>query len=168
MAPTIGEGTLVCKTAEIEGDVSIGKDCIIHPTANIIAKDGPIVIGDSCIIEEQVKIINEGRDATMTIGSFNVFEMGSQFYGPKVGDSNVLEAKSYAGPSVEIGDACRIGASLQLKATETLTSGVVVYGKDTRRVDQKALAAKGAASENLTLQLNALKKILPKFHSMKS
>lgn len=81
-----------------------------------------------------------GRDATMTIGSFNVFEMGSQFYGPKVGDSNVLEAKSkckslqtleaivwsiwlaigYAGPSVEIGDACRIGASLQLKATEVI------------------------------------------------
>ncbi|GFT98516.1 hypothetical protein NPIL_298951, partial [Nephila pilipes] len=40
------------------GEITIGSRTVIHPKAHIIAEAGPIVIGESNLIEEQVKIIN--------------------------------------------------------------------------------------------------------------
>lgn len=51
-------GAVVCVEAEVTGDVKIGTKTIIHPCAKIIAKNGPILIGDFNIIEELTTIIN--------------------------------------------------------------------------------------------------------------
>lgn len=32
--------------------------CVIHPRSTLLAMAGPIVIGDKCIIEENVVIVN--------------------------------------------------------------------------------------------------------------
>lgn len=38
---------------------SLGTQTVVHPGAQILAEDGPIVIGDSNLIQEQVTIINK-------------------------------------------------------------------------------------------------------------
>lgn len=47
----------MCEEARLRGDITISKDCIIHPMATIIAEAGPIVIEEGCLIEEQSKIL---------------------------------------------------------------------------------------------------------------
>jgi len=32
--------------------------CVVHPRSTLLAMSGPIVIGDKCIIEENVVIVN--------------------------------------------------------------------------------------------------------------
>uniref|UniRef100_A0A8C4NDS4 Dynactin subunit 6 n=1 Tax=Eptatretus burgeri TaxID=7764 RepID=A0A8C4NDS4_EPTBU len=54
----IAPGAVVCVESEIRGDVTIGARTVVHPKARIIAEAGPIIIGESNLIEEQVLIIN--------------------------------------------------------------------------------------------------------------
>ncbi|GBM49687.1 hypothetical protein AVEN_274347-1 [Araneus ventricosus] len=79
----IGPGAVVCKESELVGEITIGSRTVIHPKARIIAEGGPIIIGESNLIEEQVQIINKGNpkdpdsQVTMIIGANNVFEVGA-------------------------------------------------------------------------------------------
>lgn len=56
----IGKGAVVCAEADLKGDVTIGEKTVIHPKVKILAYGGPIVIGESCLIEEQSLILNRG------------------------------------------------------------------------------------------------------------
>ena len=53
------EDTSVCVTAKIIGHVTIGSKTVVHPKAEIIAEDGPIVIGEGNLVEEKARIINK-------------------------------------------------------------------------------------------------------------
>lgn len=55
---TIQHGALVCDESKLRGEITIGANSIIHPSAVIYAESGPIIIGDHCIIEEKAKIIH--------------------------------------------------------------------------------------------------------------
>jgi dynactin-6 len=48
----------VCQEAELIGDITIEEGTVVHPKARILAKGGPIIIGQNNIIEEQVVIEN--------------------------------------------------------------------------------------------------------------
>lgn len=52
----IASGAIVCEESKLRGDITIGANTIIHPCAIINAESGPIIIGDNCLIEEQVQI----------------------------------------------------------------------------------------------------------------
>jgi phenylacetic acid degradation protein len=54
--PSVGEGTWIAPSAEIIGDVTIGKNCYIGFGAIIRGDFGPIEIGNESAIEESVNI----------------------------------------------------------------------------------------------------------------
>ena len=58
----LSDGCIVCKSAVLVGDISIGSGTVVHPFARIIAKTGPVVIGDNNIIEEMAEIVNDDRE----------------------------------------------------------------------------------------------------------
>ena len=163
--PKIGVGSIVCKEAEIRGEVIIGSKTVIHPKARILAVGGPIKIGDGNLIEEQTCIINHGDNADgdtiiMEIGNNNFFEVGSHCEAIKVGNNNMFECKSKVGRHVVLGDGCVIGACCELTTNETLLDNTVIYGKDCqRRVQSEQPVAQ-------TLQLDFLTKVLPNYHHL--
>ena len=92
--------------------------------------------GEGNLIEEQSEIVNRadgvegegGTVAVMIIGNNNVFEVGSVSESLKIGDSNILEAKSYVGRSTSLSHGCIIGAGCRLTTDEVLTENTVIYG----------------------------------------
>ena len=64
----------------------------------------------------------------MIIGNNNVFEVGSVSQSLKIGDSNILEAKSYVGRGTSLSHGCIIGAGCRLTTDEVLTENSVIYG----------------------------------------
>lgn len=57
---TIGSGMSCPFKVHTEGLIdSMSKGSIIHPSAQILANNGDIVIGENCIIEERVVIQNK-------------------------------------------------------------------------------------------------------------
>jgi dynactin 6 len=49
----------ICQDIDIRGDITIGAGTVIHPKATIYALSGSIVIGEGCVIEENVVIVNQ-------------------------------------------------------------------------------------------------------------
>jgi O-acetyl-ADP-ribose deacetylase len=62
--PSIGEGTWIAPSADIIGDVTIGRHCYIGFGAIIRGDFGPIRIGDESAIEEAV-VIHEAESVTI-------------------------------------------------------------------------------------------------------
>lgn len=107
----IAPGAIVCVESEVRGDVKIGTRTIVHPCAKILATDGPIVIGESNIVEEMVVIENRYNKIvhisvqiveclntyrskeTLHIGNNNVFEVGAKVTAKSVGEGNLFEMK---------------------------------------------------------------------------
>jgi carbonic anhydrase/acetyltransferase-like protein (isoleucine patch superfamily) len=56
LKPRIGDGTWVAPSADIIGDVTIGKNCYIGFGAVIRADFGPIIIGSESLIEDSVVV----------------------------------------------------------------------------------------------------------------
>lgn len=55
----MAQGAVVCVEASFQGEVKIGSGTVVHPCARILATGGPIIIGESNIIEERVVIENK-------------------------------------------------------------------------------------------------------------
>ena len=54
---------------------------MVHPSARILAEGGPIIIGESNLVQEKAVIINKKTDSeekrTLVIGDGNVFSIAS-------------------------------------------------------------------------------------------
>lgn len=162
--------TLICKEKTvIVGDVTIGQECVVHPTAHIVAKNGPIVIGNNNLIEERVTILNN-RNEPMIIGDHNVFEVDSYCESPRVGHNNIMEAKSSIGPDTALSNGCIIGAGCCLNEKTTmqkseylreLPNNTVITGSNLARRVVDNLPSSSHAS-----QLDFLRKILPNYQKL--
>ena len=71
----------------------------------------------------------------------------------KIGDSNILEAKSFVGRNMNLSNGCIVGAGCRLTAEETLAENSVVYGG----VCSRRLAKERPAPQ--TLQIDFLSKV---------
>ncbi|RZC38186.1 hypothetical protein BDFB_011836, partial [Asbolus verrucosus] len=160
---------LVCEESKLRGDVTIGSGTIIHPSATILAEAGPIIIGDCCLIEEQVKIIHrlpfdqQDKENTpvLIIGSHNVFEVDCHVESPKIGNNNVFESKCFVGNKVTVTNGCTVGAGCKITQEQILKENVVVYG-------EKCYMREGLDRPGLqTLQMETLAKMLPNYHHIR-
>ncbi|CAH0390980.1 unnamed protein product [Bemisia tabaci] len=164
---SIAAGSVVCKDIKLLGIVTIGAQNVVHPRASILAENGPIVIGDGNIFEEQTVIRNKlpkdasGQPQTLFIGNNNMFEVSCVCEAKAVGDNCVLEAKCYVGPEVEITNGCFIGAACRLTLPEKLPENFSVCGTNHLR---KIMSDKPLS---LALQRDHLAKVLPNYHHLK-
>lgn len=159
---TAGSSLICREKTVILGDVTIGPECVIHPTTTIIAKSGPIVIGSGNLIEERVQIINN-RPEPMIIGDNNAFEVDSRSEAQKIGDYNILEAKSSVGPNIQLTNRCIIGAGCTVSGDDStiLRPNTVITGLNSNRRVVQDIPASSHSS-----QLDFLRKILPNYQKL--
>lgn len=100
--------SVIAQDVDLVGEVTIGANCIIHPSCTIVAL-GPIIFGSGCIVEEQSVICNR-RKTRMEIGEGNLFSVGCRVEASRIGSWNVFEGKSRVSVDVVIGNHCVIGA----------------------------------------------------------
>ncbi|CAH1365045.1 hypothetical protein MTP99_001351 [Tenebrio molitor] len=162
-------GALVCEESKLRGDITIGSGTIIHPSATILAEAGPIIIGECCLIEEQVKIIHrlpfdqQDKENTpvLIIGNHNVFEVDCHIESPKIGNCNVFESKCFVGNKVTVTNGCIIGAGCKVTQEQILKENVIIYG-------EKCQMREGLDRPGLqTLQMETLSKMLPNYHHIR-
>jgi len=178
-------GAVVCVEAELTGDVRIGLKTIIHPCAKILAKNGPIIIGDFNIIEEMTTIVNWSTEP-MVIGNNNVFEVSSVVMAKSVGDHNVFETKCFVGEGIVIPNGCTFGAATSVgMGRDVLESGKMLGSgsggseknlpiRETSVLDNSVFYGEplkhriaGEKPAMQTLQIDFLAKILPNYHHVK-
>lgn len=130
-----------CEDSIFEGDITVSTGCIIHPRVTIIAKSGPIIIGDNCLIEEYTTIIydtnadgqsetDSDKAPTLVIGANNVFEVGCHVRATKIGEKNIFESKCNVSAAVKVTNNCIIGAGCQLLGAQTLPENTIIHGRN--------------------------------------
>ena len=64
-----------CKTSKVQGDVTLGDGCVLHPTSRVHAAEGAsISIGAGCVLEE-LSVIEAPPGASVVIGEGNLLEV---------------------------------------------------------------------------------------------
>ncbi|KAH7479412.1 hypothetical protein PRIC1_009049 [Phytophthora ramorum] len=123
----------VCATAELQGDISVGEHCAVHPGACIRAAGGPIVLGERCFVEDGAVLASDGPDG-LHVGSGNLFESGSDVRSARVGDGNWFEPKAQARAGSVIGSNCLIGSGVVVAAGERVPDNSILVAVRAQRV----------------------------------
>lgn len=141
-------GATVCESdmSVFRGDLSISTGSVVHPSATIIAKSGPIILGENCLVEEFATIIydlgdddenmneenttNNEKQRTLIIGPNNVFEVGCTVRAIQIGEGNVFECKSKVSERSRISNHCVIGAGCYLDESSLLPEKTVIFGNN--------------------------------------
>lgn len=93
------------KMAYIDENVSIGKGTVIYPCAVI---EGDVTIGEDCVIGQNTRIIDSVIGEGTTIQS-------SVITGSKVGSNTNIGPFAYLRPGSDIGNDCRVGDFVEIK-----------------------------------------------------
>lgn len=93
------------KAAYIDEDVIIGKDTIIYPG---VILEGKTVIGESCIIGQNSRIVNSN------IGN-NTETQSSVILDSQVGNNTKIGPFAYLRPNTKLGDHVKVGDFVEVK-----------------------------------------------------
>uniref|UniRef100_M4BXM3 Dynactin subunit 6 n=1 Tax=Hyaloperonospora arabidopsidis (strain Emoy2) TaxID=559515 RepID=M4BXM3_HYAAE len=140
MAQHIASSAAVCIGAQLEGAVTVGEQSALHPGATVCAKEGSIVLGERCFVEDGA-VLMSNAPSEMLIGSGNLFESGCLVHSRRVGHNNWFEPKSEARDGSVIGSNCLIGSGVVVASGECVPDNTILVAVqmpcgDVRRVTQ--------------------------------
>ncbi|RXK40580.1 hypothetical protein M231_02035 [Tremella mesenterica] len=114
---TVHSTAIICADTDLRGEVTIGAGTVIHPKASIYGLGGGVVIGEDCIVEEGVVIVNRGPEI-MRIGRENHFMVQCHIQAQEIGDFNIFQPRSRVSSGVIITNRCVLG--IYPKPSQTL------------------------------------------------
>lgn len=148
--PKVGEGTYISKSAEIIGDVTIGKKCFIGPGAKIKGDYGTIVIGDENSIQENC-VLHARPGEVCRIGNRTTIGHGAIIHTCTVKDSAVIGMGAIVSDFAEIGVWGVVGEGCVVKNNQQIPDGNIAVGIPAKII--------GTVNEDYKTQWNKYKDI---------
>lgn len=102
-SPVLGEGTYVDPSADVLGDVTLGRGCWVGPGARLRGDYGTIVIGDFTAVEDNC-VVHARPGETTRLGSW--VTVG---HGAIVHNVGVIEDYAVVGMGAVVSDWARVG-----------------------------------------------------------
>ncbi|MBC2716346.1 MAG: gamma carbonic anhydrase family protein [Desulfobacteraceae bacterium] len=125
LKPTVGAGTWIAPSAEIIGNVTIGKNCYIGFGAVIRGDFGPIIIGNESLIEENVVI----HTATCTeIGNRVIVGHMAMIHDAIIKDGSLVGMKAMICEGVVIGEGSIIAEQTLVIKNQQIPPGKIYAG----------------------------------------
>jgi len=125
--PVIGDGTYVSETADIIGDVVIGKRCYIGPGAKIKGDYGSVIIGDETSVQENC-VVHARPGDICKIGSRVNAGHGSILHNCTVKDFAVIGMGAIVSDYAVVGEWCAIGEGCVVKNDQNIPPGKIAVG----------------------------------------
>lgn len=123
--PLIDESVFVAKSADIIGNVKIGKDSSLWYNAVVRGDEGPISIGENTNIQD-CSIVH--GDADTIIGNNVTVGHRSIVHGCKISDNVLIGMGSIILDNAEIGEYTLIGAGTLITSNKKFPPGVLIMG----------------------------------------
>jgi carbonic anhydrase/acetyltransferase-like protein (isoleucine patch superfamily) len=125
--PSIGKGTFIFESADVFGDVVIGKNCYIGPGARIRGDYGSIRIGNSTAVEENV-VIHARPDDITNIGSNVTIGHASIIHNSTIHDWAVIGMGAIVSDWAEIGKWAVIAEGAVVKNKQKIPDKSIAVG----------------------------------------
>ena len=125
--PVVHESSFIHPQASVIGNVIIGKDVYVGPSAVIRGDWGGIVIEDGCNVQENCTVhMFPGKTITLKEGAH--IGHGAIIHGANVGRNCLVGMNAVLMDDVELGDECIVGALSFLKAGMQVPARKMVVG----------------------------------------
>lgn len=125
--PKIGEGSFVFPTADVIGDVVIGKNCYVGPGARVRGDYGSIRIGDGTAVEENV-VIHARPDDVTKIGSHVTLGHNCVIHNSTIQDWAVIGMGSIVSDWANVGEWAVIGEGALVKNKQVIEPEKIAVG----------------------------------------
>lgn len=131
--PQCGEGTYVAPSAQVIGDVTIGKNCYIGHGAIIRGDYGTVRIGDGTAVEEGV-IIHARPGKSALIGDHVTLGHGATIHSRQIADWVVVGMNAVVSIGAEVGEWAIVAEGAVVKQGGIIEPGKVVAGAPAKPV----------------------------------
>jgi phenylacetic acid degradation protein len=125
--PQIGEGTYVSPSADIIGDVVIGKDCYIGPGAKIKGDYGTVHIGDRTSIQENC-VLHARPSEVCTIGNEVTAGHGCILHNCTIKEGAVVGMGAIVSDYAVVGEWSAIGEGCVVKQEQVIPVRAIAVG----------------------------------------
>jgi carbonic anhydrase/acetyltransferase-like protein (isoleucine patch superfamily) len=125
--PKVGKGTFIFNSADIIGDVTIGKNCYIGPGARIRGDYGSIIIGDNTAVEENVVIHARPSDKTI-IGNNVTIGHGAIVHNANIHDWAIIGMGAIVSDWAEIGKWAVVAEGALVKNKQKIPEKAIAVG----------------------------------------
>ncbi len=133
--PVVDESSFVHPLAAVTGNVIIGKNVYVGPSAAIRGDWGCIVIEDGCNVQENCTI-HLFPGITMTLKEGAHIGHGAVIHGANIGKNVLIGMNSVIMDNAEIGDESIVGAMTFVKGDEKFPARSLIVGNPARVVRQ--------------------------------
>jgi carbonic anhydrase/acetyltransferase-like protein (isoleucine patch superfamily) len=133
--PVIGEGSFVFPTADVIGDVVLGRDCYVGPGARIRGDYGRVVIGRGTAVEENVVIHARPGDVTR-IGEMVTLGHGCIVHNAEIEDRAVIGMGAIVSDWTRIGRWAVVGEGAVVRNHQEIPEGRIAVGVPAKIIAQ--------------------------------
>lgn len=128
--PQVGKGSYIAPSADIIGDVQIGKNCSIWFNTTLRGDVMPIVIGDETNIQDGSTLHGTYNKCGAVIGRRVTVGHNVILHGCEIGDLCLIGMGSIVMDKAKIAERCFVGAgSLVTENSEFLEPGWLILGR---------------------------------------
>ena len=142
--PVIDESSFIHPLAAVTGNVIIGKNVYVGPSAAIRADWGQIIIEDGCNVQENCTIhLFPGATVVLQAGAH--IGHGAVIHGAQIGKNSLIGMNAVIMDHAVIGDECIVGALSFVAANTKTANRKVIVGnpaKEIKEVSDEMLAWK--------------------------
>ena len=131
--PEIDESVFVAESADIIGDVKIGKNSSIWYNTVLIGDEHAIRIGENTNIQDGT-VIHVGWDVDTVIGDNVTVGHNALVHGCKIGNNSLVGMGAIVLNGAEIGEYCMIAAGALVTQNKKFPDGVLIMGSPAKVV----------------------------------
>jgi carbonic anhydrase/acetyltransferase-like protein (isoleucine patch superfamily) len=125
--PKIGKGTYISQSAEVIGNIIIGKQCYIGPGAKIRGDYGKIVVGNKTSIEENC-ILHARPNETCKVGDMVTVGHGSILHNCTVKNYAIIGMGAIISDYAVVGVWSVVGEGCVVKNNQVIQNQKIVVG----------------------------------------
>jgi carbonic anhydrase/acetyltransferase-like protein (isoleucine patch superfamily) len=150
--PRIGVGAYIHPSADVFGDVTIGRECWIGPGARLRGDYGTIVLGDYCSVEDNC-VIHARPGEQATIGNWVTIGHGAVIHNvTMIHDYAVIGMGAVVSDWATLGEWAVVGEGAVVRQGQEILEGHIAVGVPARVLEK-------LVSEKYKAQWTEFKKI---------
>ncbi|MCZ2223630.1 MAG: transferase hexapeptide repeat family protein [Chitinophagales bacterium] len=133
--PVVHESSFVHPLASVTGNVIIGKNVYIGPSAAIRGDWGQIIIEDGCNVQENCTI-HMFPGTTVLLKEAAHIGHGAIIHGATIGKNCLIGMNAVLMDNVVLGDECIVGALSFIKADEQFENRSLIVGNPAKKIKE--------------------------------
>ena len=161
---TIDASAVVPRDAVLLGSGSIGPQCVVHPTATLDGRKGPLHLAVGSVVEDRAVLAVSEEGKELRCGEALLVSVGAKVAAASIGARVAVGIGAQVLSGAVLGSGVSIGARCVVAAGDEVPDATVVFGEASERRHDDGFGEEHARA--LGKHVDLLAKTMPNFHHL--